>query len=284
MENTDFRAEEWLKSWVKIWKLKSAFLTAKVYWAVASVANTSNPEEARKKATDETENLYTNLFPEYWIDFEVNFSEESIKNFKETIDAIISAKSQWIVSNEEPLLWLWNHQAYWIEAIWAYYFLPNRARILLKDDLLLPPLFWKWIKALDPIVFNRKLSKKDVIIEVNNEQRKTIDAKKPVLVFPEWTRAKDWILNKFNPLLYKWAYEAIQNHDSEVSKKVAIITADTFNIFPSTMEKTMFWLWKSLNTWTVSYTIDIVEIDVNEGIKNFNWRVYEIVKNNLMKY
>jgi hypothetical protein len=178
------------------------------------------------------------------------------------------------------LLWLWNHQAFWLEAIGAYYYFPTNWRIVLKDDLIKPPFFWDWIKAIDPIVYYRWVNSAEELRDI--EIKNTLLQKKAVLIYPEWTRSKDWNIRWFDYKKYKAWYEIITNLNNEVSSKVAIITSDTFDVLPQTLEKTLLFMW-DVNPWDISYTIDIIDASLYENIREFNKDVKQIILWNLKK-
>ena len=186
--------------------------------------------------------------------------------------------------------------------MWLYDYFPTNGRAVLKDELLLPPYFWKWIEAIDPIVYYRRMSKinsKEVFFyllkkifldkkwlisrkERNDQIQKTILEKKAVLIYPEWTRSKNGQLLKFRDWLYKPAYDLLSKEAEWFSKRVALITSDTHDVFPTTLEKVLLRKWE-IYSWDVNIKIDIIEIETWENIKNFNKRVYNIIKNNLEK-
>ena len=61
-----------------------------------------------------------------------------------------------------------------------------------------------------------------------------------------------------------------------------MITSDTHDVFPTTLEKVLLRKW-DIYSWDVNIKIDIIEIETWENIKDFNKRVYNIIKNNLEK-
>ena len=106
--------------------------------------------------------------------------------------------------------------------------------------------------------------------------------KKAVLIYPEWTRSKDWKIRWFDYKKYKAWYEIITNLSNEINSKVAVITSDTFDVLSNTLEDTLLLMWE-VNPWTITYTIDIVDASLYENIRTFNKDVKDILSNNLQK-
>jgi hypothetical protein len=196
------------------------------------------------------------------------------------VQAIEKYIETWEISENIPLLWLWNHQAFWLEAIGAYYYFPKNWKIVLKDDLLKPPFFGKGIQAIDPIVYYRW--KKDAEARRDAEIKNTLLQKKAVLVYPEGTRSKDGKIRGFDYKKYKAWYEIIANLNNQVSSKVALITSDTFDVLPQTLEKTLLFMW-DVNPWKITYTIDVVDASLYENIRTFNKNIKDILINNFQK-
>ena len=273
----------------------------KLYWNVWKASEWINVEDSRNIARESTKEFYEFL-KNFGINVNYSFWNDSEEKFPEIINAIKNYIETWEVSDVIPLLWLWNHQSFWLEAMGLYDYFPINWRPLLKDELLLPPYFWKWIEAIDPIVYFRRMAKinpKEVFFyllkkffldkkyltsrkERNNEIQKTILEKKAVLIYPEWTRSKTWELLKFREWLYKPAYDILSKEAEWFSNKIAIITSDTHDIFPTTLEKVLLRKWE-IYRWEVNIKIDIIEIETWENIKHFNKRVYDIIKWNLQK-
>jgi len=130
----------------------------RLYWPVWKVSEWNTIEDAKNIAREGTKEFHEFL-KTFGINVNYSFPEESENSFPEVINAIKSYIESWELSDELPLLWLWNHQAFWFEASWAFDYFPTNGRVVLKDELLLPPYFWKWIEAIDPIVYYRRLSK-----------------------------------------------------------------------------------------------------------------------------
>jgi len=255
------------------------FALKTISWPI-KVRNIKSPDKAREKARKISKKFNEKICPRFWINISFEFWEKSIKKYPEIIDSIKKYIKTWELSENLPLLWIWNHQAFWLEAIWAYAYFPKNWRIVLKDDLLKPPFFWKGIQAIDPIVYYRW--------EKNAEDRRdaaiknTILDKKAVLIYPEWTRSKDWKIRWFDYKKYKAWYEIITNLSNEINSKVAVITSDTFNVLPNTLEDSILLMW-DINPWTITYTIDIVDASLYENIRTFNKDVKSILENNLQK-
>ena len=260
-----------------IWKIKTSILTSKIIIKIANVfKNDSNYHEARERSKELANDIYNNLLPKYWININVQFWETT-KEYVDISNAIKKFIENWTNSELLPLLSLWNHQAYWLEAICNYYFLSNKTKILLKDTLVKIPFIWKSIKSINPIIFNRKWSKKKALRDINKEEKDTIEKNWSIFIYPEWTRSRDWKFNWFNPLLYKWAFEAIKNIKKSM---VVIITVDSIDILPDTFEKLLIWL-KSIKKWEIKYTIDLLDSNCFNNIRDFNKRASEIVNINL---
>lgn len=255
------------------------FALKTVSWPI-KVRNIKKPEKATNKARKISKNFNEEVCPRFWVNVVFNFGEETRKKYPEIVKAIENYIETWEVSDILPLLWIWNHQAFWLEAIWAYAYFPRNWRIVLKDDLLKPPFFWKGIKAIDPIVYYRW--EKNAEARMDAAIKTTILEKKAVLIYPEWTRSKDWKIRWFDYKKYKAWYEIITNLSNEVNSKVAVITSDTFNVLPNTLEDTLLLMW-DVNPWTITYTIDIVDASLYENIRTFNKDVKDILMNNLQK-
>ncbi len=273
----------------------------KLYWTVWKASEWNNSEESRNIAREWTKEFHEYI-KQFWIIINYSFSEETINKFPEIVNAIENYINTWEISDILPLLWLWNHQSFWLEAMWLYDYFPTTWSPLLKDELLLPPYFWKWIEAIDPIVYYRKMNKinpKELVFYLlkkffidkkfllSRKQRgdkiqKTILEKKAVLIYPEWTRSKNWKLLKFRDGLYKPAYDILSKEAEWFSNKVALITSDTHDVFPTTLEKVLLRKW-NIYSGEVNIKIDIIEIETWEKIKEFNKKVYNIIEWNLNK-
>ncbi len=259
--------------WIKFaWKTVS--------WVIET-AKYNNPTEARENSRIFSKDFHEEFCPQFWIKVKINFWEETKKKYPEIVEAINNYIETGKLSDLLPLLWVWNHQAFGLEAIWAYYYFPKNWRIVLKDDLLKPPLFWQWILAINPIVFNRN-NKLESIEKRNLEIIKTLFKWIPILVYPEWTRSKDETIRGFDYKNYKAWYDIITSTQNNFSSKIAVITSDTMNVLPKTLEKTLLWMW-NINPWTITYTIDIVDASLYENIRVFNKDVKKILNNNLQK-
>lgn len=271
----------------------------KLYWSVGKASEWNNINESRLIAKNSTKEFHEYL-KEFWININYIYWKDTMQQFPEIVDAIQNYINKWELSEILPLLWLWNHQSFWLEAMWLYDYFPTNGRALLKDELLLPPYFWKWIESINPIVYYRRLSKytpKEVIFfilkkltldkkwlisrkEREKQIQKSILEKSPVLIYPEWTRSKNGKLLKFSSWLYKPAYDILSKEAEWFSNKVALITSDTFDCFPTTPEKVLLRKWE-IYSWEVNIKIDIVGIETWESIKDFNKRIYSIIKENL---
>ena len=247
-----------------------------VYWVIKS--KDDNPIKSTGKAKKITRNFYEKICPKYWINVEYTFGEDSFNDFPEIVDEIKEYIEKWTLPEKSPLLWLWNHQAFWLEAVWAYDYFPTTWKIVLKDDLVKPPLFWDAILDKDPIIHYRNDKNLEKIR--HDEIIKQILEKKAILIFPEWTRSKDWNLWNFKSSLFKPAFDTIKSNTDKISQKIAIITADTFPVFPSTLENSILFMWE-INPWTIKYTIDIIDISLYSTARGVNKVVRNIIQNNL---
>ncbi len=255
------------------------FAVDAIKWVV-KVRNKKNPEKAREKARKISKKFYEKVCPKFWVNVVFEFGEETREKYPEIVQAIEKYIQIWKLSDILPLLWIWNHQAFWLEAIWAYAYFPKNWRIVLKDDLLKPPFFGKGIKAIDPIVYYRW--EKNAEVRRNAEIKNTLLQKKAVLVYPEGTRSKDGKIRGFDYKKYKAWYEIITNLNNEVSSKVAVITSNTFKVLPNTLENAILLMW-DVNSWTITYTIDIIDASLYKNIRIFNKDIKIILENNLQK-
>ncbi len=259
---------------------KSFQLACDVISWVIDNRNIENPIDARYNSKRTSRRFFETLYDKYKINFSYNFWLESFKKYPDIIESIKNYISTWKIEKNLPKLWLWNHQAFWLEALWAYDYFPIDWKIVLKDELLTPPLFWAWIKSIDPIVYYRW--------EINAEDRRnaaiktTILEKNAVLIYPEWTRSKDWRIRWFDYKKYKAWYDIITNLANEVNSQVAIITSDTFDALPNTLEESLLFMW-DLNFWNITFTIDIIDASLYENIREFNNDVKNILETNLKK-
>ncbi len=255
------------------------FALKTVAWPI-KVRNIKSPDKAREKARKISKNFNEKVCPKFWVNVVFEFSEKTRKNYPEIVEAIENYIKTWELSDLLPLLWLWNHQAFGLEAIWAYAYFPKNWRIVLKDDLLKPPFFWRGIKAIDSIVYYRW--EKNAETKRDVEVKNTLLQKKAVLIYPEWTRSKDGRIRGFDYKKYKAWYETIIDTSNNISSKVAIITADTMKVLPQTLEKTLLGMWE-VNPWTITYIIDIVDASLYKNIQEFNREVKNILLWNLKK-
>jgi len=247
---------------------------------IKEVGKYNNPNQAREKSRLLSKDFYENFCPKFWINVEIKFSQKTREQYPEIVEAIENYTKTWELSKILPLLWLWNHQAFGIEAFWAYNIFPSNWRIVLKNELAENFFLQKWIQAIDPIVLHRWES---WAWEVRNSNIiNTISDNNPVLVYPEGTRSKDWEIRWFNYKNYQAWYNIITDSQNEISSKVAIITADTMKVLPQTLEKTLLWMW-NVNPWTITYTIDIVDASLYDNIQEFNNDVKNILVSNLQK-
>ena len=271
----------------------------RLYWSVWKSSEWSTPEEARLIARESTKE-----FQEFLKKFDINinylFWENSENSFPEEVNAIKQYIESWELSDDIPLLWLGNHQAFWLEAMWLYDYFPVNGRAVLKDELLLPKYFWKGIESIDPIVYYRKLGKytpKEILFFIlkkmtldkkwlisrkqrEDQIKESILEKKAVLIYPEWTRSKKWKLLKFRSGLYKPAYDILSQNLEWFSNRVALVTSDTYKNFPTTLEKVLLRKWE-IYSWDINIKIDIIDIKAWENIKEFNKMIYDIIKLNL---
>lgn len=247
-----------------------------VSWVIKS--KDSTPFKSRKNAKNTTRKFYEKICPKYWINIEYKFWDETLNDYPYIVEWIKNYIFNWMEFNDFPLLWLGNHQAGSIEAVWAYDFFPLDWRIVLKDDLIKPPFFWDAIKSIDPIVHyrNNKDSEKIRYNEINNQ----ILNNKAVLIFPEGTRSKNWKLWNFKSSLYKPAFDTIKENKDQISQILAVVTVDSFDVFPDTLEKSMLFMWE-VKPWTITYTIDIVDISLYETVKDVNKKVRNTIQFNL---
>jgi len=248
-----------------------------VKWPI-KVRNINSPDKAKNKARKISKRFNEKIAPKFWVNIVFEFGEKTRKKYPEIVEAIKKYINTWELSDNLPLLWLWNHQAFWLEAIWAYAYFPKNWRIVLKDDLLKPPFFGKGIKAIDPIVYYRW--EKNAEIRRDAAIKTTILEKKAVLIYPEWTRSKDWKIRWFDYKKYKAWYNIITNLSNEINSKVAVITSDTFDVLSNTLEDTLLLMWE-VNPWIITYTIDIVDTSLYENIRTFNKEIKDILSNNL---
>ena len=260
-----------------MWKLDSFTLAASVVTQVTKNRNIINPYDARDQAKYSTRNFYENICPKYWIEVEYSFWEKTIIDYPLIVEMIKEYIYIWENVQNLPLLWLWNHQAFGLEAVWVYDYFPLDWKVVLKDDLLKPPFFSRGIKSIDPIIHYRKKMGSDEFRK--KEIKDQILKWKAVLIYPEWTRSKDWKIKNFKSSLYEVAYDFLKN-ENDISTKVALITSDTFKVLPNTLEKSLLFMWK-INPWKITYTIDIVDIENYETIKKFNADIRNIIKWNL---
>lgn len=263
-------------------KLKTSTLAWNIFRQVWWVANSTNSDEAREMARKSTKEIYENLFADLWIKVSINFSNDSSKDFPKEFEALQRYIKTWELSENIPLLFLWNHQAFWLEAIWAYDIFPTNGRILLKDTLTKIPYFWNWIKALDPIIFDRKLwLTKENTKKRNEEIRDTVLSWRSVLIYPEWTRSRNWDLGDLYPALYSTAVKTIKESLDIPNKVAAIITSNTNNTFPDTLEKSLFF-WSNAKKLDIKFTIDFIDLTTFENMKEINEAVEGILSDNLM--
>jgi len=259
------------------------FNAFKIAWEtaymVAKNRNILNAIKARQNAKINTREFYKNLENKYWIKVEYKFWDNSLEKFPEIVEAIEKYIYEGINNDIIPKLFIWNHQAFWLEALWAYDYFSIDWKIVLKDDLIKPPFFGDWIKSIDPIIHYR--NDKDLEDKRIEKIKKQVLENKAVLIYPEWTRSKNWKLRWFQRKLYKPAYDIISDSSNEISSKVAIITSDTFNVLPNTLENSLLFMWE-LNPWNITYTIDIVDASLYENIKIFNNYAMNIIKWNLI--
>jgi len=265
-------------------KLDSFKFALDVWMQVVRNRNIIDPLLARENAKNSTRDFYEIICPKYWINVEYKFWDDSLNKYPDLVKQIKNYIEIWEDIKNGPLLYLWNHQSFWIEAVWAYDYFPINWRIILKDDLLKPPFFWKWIKSIDPIIHYRKKSGSEEyrIKQIENQVLEW----KAVLIYPEWTRSKDWNIRNFKTSLYEPAYNIIKNSTDNISKEIILITSDTYWnkdmnwVLPTTMEKSLIFKWK-LNPWKIIYTIDIISIESYDSIKKFNSEIRDIIKWNL---
>lgn len=260
-------------------KIETAKISWKIFSEVSSVANAKNPEEARLLARESVIRIYNEYFKQLWIKVSIKFSHNAISNFPSEVYALEKYIETWEILSYIPLLFLWNHQAYWLEAVWAYHIFPTNWRIQLKDLLWKIPFFWKWINALNSIIFDRKnWLTKEFAKKRNEEIVSTLDSWKSVLIYPEWTRSRDWNLWSFSTSLFKPAYDYIQKNS--VNKVVCIISSSTDDVFPDTFEKSLFCL-SNAKKWEITYVIDFIDSSVYENIKTFSNDVEAIIWKNI---
>ena len=89
------------------------------------------------------------------------------------------------VSKTGPYVVLSNHQSAWETFAFQYYFYPLVT--ILKKELLLIP-FWGWaLRLLHPIVLDRR-QKRQALIRVIRQGRKSLEQGYHILIFPEGTR------------------------------------------------------------------------------------------------
>jgi len=255
------------------------FAKETILW-IKKIEKYSNPYQARQESRLFTKDFYENFCPKFWINVEIKFSQKTREQYPEIVEAIENYIKTWELSKILPLLWLWNHQSFGIEAFWAYYIFPTNWRIVLKNELTENFFIWQGIQAIDPIILYRweswawKIRNSNII--------NTILDNNPVLVYPEGTRSKDWKIRWFNYKNYQAWYNLITDTQNYFSSKVAIITADTMKVLPQTLEKTFLWMW-NINPWTITYTIDIVDANLYDNIQEFNKEIKNILLWNLNK-
>lgn len=262
-----------------IWIIDTIWLSWKIIWSIMNANNWKNTEESRQIARDETLNFFNNVFKDLWINVEINFSNNSKENFENEVIALSEYIYTWTISdfNKKYIsqLFLWNHTKWSTEAIWAYSIIPLDTSIQLKDILTYIP----WIDSLKPIVFYRNKLDKETIKFRNNEIKNTINSWKRVLIFPEWTRIEWSKIWEFQTSLYKNAYNLVKDTKSSI---ITIITTDNSNVFPTTLEKNLVWMW-TINKWTIKFTIDFIDAWVYEKIDDFNNKITAIIKWNVKK-
>lgn len=272
----------------KLWYIKSVNLIWNILKKISDIKDIENTKEARTKAREITIHIFNNLFKENWINININFSDTAKENFENEYMALLAYIIIWEINNENlPQLFLGNHNSWWIEALSAYRIVPIDTTIQLKDILTWLP----WIKNTNPIIFKR-ISEILKILQIEsidtkeeskyrkNKIEKTIEKWERVYIFPEWTRVAWREIWKFHTSLYKSAYEKIMSWGW--NKTIWIITTYSDESFPSTFEETIF-IWKSIYSWNIDFTIDFIDASLFNNIKDFNEEVEKIISNNLFK-
>ena len=164
--------------------------------------------------------------------------------------------------NQSTLI-VMNHQAYGLEAILAYAFLPLDTTIVLKDDLVHPPgsgilpiigKIGNGFKSIDPIIFKRTSNPRTFPWTTEQKQRDVAKGARKaairaiksvkngiaraaqsghVCIFPEGTRSKDGSIHDFIRVFPRLINAARTTHKNSIS----VITCDTFPALPFSPEK-----------------------------------------------
>ena len=237
---------------------------------------------SREKARESAIYFFNDVFKKYWINVEVNFSDEADNSFPEQVLALKEYIENWIITDEIKKhlssLYLWNHTKWWIEAFGWYYLIPTDTRFQLKSNLALLP----WIYYTDPIQFDRSKQTKEIVKKRNKKIWDTLEKWERIFIYPEWTRTKTWNLLPFKDSLVKKAFEVIKTQRNVLNSVVTIITTDSHKIFPYTIEEGLLLKWK-LWKWDLTFTIDFIDISLYENVSDFNSAVKKIIEYNLNK-
>lgn len=269
--------EKWNNFWVEIWRIKSFKLALKILKSISKAKEWITFSESRMIARKEAIKFYQEIFPQLWINVNIKFSDVANDNFPLQCEALNEYILNWNVNSEYiSKLFLWNHTKWSIEAVWAYSILPPDTRILLKDLLTYIP----WITSLDPIVFYRNKVNPSFTKKRNKEIYDTLEKSQRVLIYPEWTRIEWNILWEFNYNLYSKAFESIKTFTDDFSKIVTLITTDSFEVMPNSLEKSLLFLWK-YSSWNINITIDFIDAWLYDNIKEFNNDIKSIIQNNI---
>lgn len=257
-------------------------LSWKIFWSMWIPAIWISPKIARKIARKIAIKFYDDIFKKLWINVNIKFSEDAKENFPQELEALNEYIVNWVISDENlkyiSKLFFWNHTKWSVEATWAYYLVPTDTRIVLKDILN----YILGVFALNPISFDRSNITTKATRKRNKKIRETIESWKRVLLYPEGTRTDNWEILNFKNSYTSEVFKAIKATSDEVSKIVTIITTDSHEVFPYTLEEGMMWKW-NLWKWDVVITIDFIDASLYENVNDFNKAVKNIMENNLNK-
>jgi len=263
-----------------MWKIQSFWLSSLAITQVVKNTFQNDPDLARKNAKKNTRQLYNFAQKYLWVEIEYRFWETDNEEIKQIYKDIELYIYEWIETENflKIKLWLWNHQPFWLEALWAYDYFPTNWRIVLKDDLLKIP----WIKSIDPIVHYRNKWKESTQIR-HKEIIDTLLNNKSVLVYPQWTRPREEKIRWFNRSLYSPAYDIITDTSNKVSSLVWVVTSDTmWVLWNKKLEEHLMFMW-NVKPWKIIITIDIIDASLYENIIKFNDCITWVMWKNLLK-
>ncbi len=200
-------------------KRETGALALSVLSSVGKVRKEASPDRARQEAKKRSEAIFAKL---------------AAAGIPVTLEGIDLSER-----DDVPLI-VGNHQLFGLEAMAAYSMIPNHTRIMLKKELTEGDQEWRkgralkfpqGIRALDPIIFDRKKSPLEAMREIGRAQIETIAQEQAVLVYPEGFRSENGQLRRMNAGLYKGAWTAIKELP-KAKQNIGIITADTHPALP----------------------------------------------------